>query len=113
VAEVFSLDADDVMPAPPKSKSAVVPKPVPAPPPVAAEEVFSLDADAAIPDLDAEVVAEVVPEAADEVLVLPHPAANGSAAHGTPHETVLPAKGRRPAVRITYVKPGQKSPIGK
>ncbi|MBA4190289.1 MAG: hypothetical protein C0467_20070 [Planctomycetaceae bacterium] len=28
-------------------------------------------------------------------------------------ETVVPAAGRRPAVRITFVKPGEKSPIGK
>ncbi len=28
-------------------------------------------------------------------------------------ETLVPAEGRRPAVRITFVKPGEKSPIGK
>ena len=32
---------------------------------------------------------------------------------GTVAETVVPAEGRRPAVRITFVKPGEKSPIKK
>jgi Zn-dependent protease with chaperone function len=34
-------------------------------------------------------------------------------AHALPRETMLPAKGKRPAVRITWVRPGRKSPIGK
>lgn len=124
-AEIFSLDPDEQPPEPkPAPKSAAASPPAPA---VEPEDIFSLDGDeepvaAEVLDLD-----EPAP-AKPEPVVLPHlagkaPMGAQSGATAAPHRvpepaltepasgTLLPASGKRPAVRITFVKPGEKSPF--
>jgi len=125
VAEVLPLDA------------AETPKP-PDPAPVAAAEVFSLDADAIpaaeVVEAEEAIVAELLPE--PEPPPAPKPAAPAPAGSGgVPTPPARPAFGsgssasmpalagtngsakaagrKRPAVKITIVKPGEKSPFAK
>jgi hypothetical protein len=127
VVEVLPLDAVET-PKPPNAA------------PVAVEEIFSLDADAIVaaevlPEEEA-IVAEVLPEPEPQPpspakLTAPTPAGSGSIAapparppFGSGSSASMPALAdangsaksaarRRPAVKITIVKPGEKSPFAK
>lgn len=126
----FSLDSGLPLPVPAKS-SATVPAVAP---PVAASDVFSLDADdaPAAPSkpalgpvafsLDADdhkpapapakaPEPKPAPKVVEAVLsgVAPVPAARTTA----PSATVTPASGKRPPLKITMVKPGDRSPLSK
>jgi Zn-dependent protease with chaperone function len=124
--DLFTLDADELAAA----KAAPPAKPAPKsaasdPEPVAAEEVFSLDADAIVeepapvksgPDSLSGSTAVPAPRAVFAAEVAPAAVVTEAApeTNGTAHTAVeKPAAGRRPALRITFVKPGEKSPIGK
>ncbi len=130
--EIFSLDADDDGEAepPPAKAPPVVPKsqaakPAPAP---ASDEVFSLDADELPPPAKpvAPVAQPVAQPAAKAVpAARPAPAKPASSTTVTPaarpafgSSASMPAlatngNGKRPAVKITLVKPGEKSPFAK
>ncbi|MDB5305806.1 MAG: hypothetical protein JWO38_8 [Gemmataceae bacterium] len=126
--DFFSLDPD-AAPAP------VTPQPANPPPPVvAANEIFSLDADdySPAPAVGAAVQSPAVPALAAFVPTAPaKPADSGtiptprakpaSVAVPTPAArekpvaaatVTKPAKNGRPAVKITFVRPGEKSPLG-
>jgi Zn-dependent protease with chaperone function len=129
--EVFSLDADELAAkAKAKATPAIVPPPAPRPgPPVGADEVFRLDADAkptpAAPTpkpepVVAAAVAEPAPKPASGATATPGSRPQfGSGSHaaiGLSREIPNGAtKGRpkRPAVKITFVKPGDTSPFAK
>ncbi len=103
---VFVLDAEPT----PVVQRPEPPKPAP---PVAADDVFSLDADAAAtepqPDAPPVVAAEVAPPKAAAELPETFDLGFGNA----PQPVIKPANGKRPALRITLVKPGEKSPLTK
>jgi hypothetical protein len=126
--DIFSLDADEIA----ATAKPPAPKPAPASPPAAkpaakpapavpAAEVFSLDASAPVAKAPAPAAkpAPSVPVAAAIPVAAARPAfGSGSGIapalgkDGT-NGTTTPANGRRPAVRITFVKPGEKSPFAK
>jgi hypothetical protein len=83
------------------------------------EPVFSLDADdhqpAAMKPADALSLsgATAAPAARQTAGGKAAATAPAPATNGATHSVLMPAEGRRPAVRITLVKPGEKSPFGK
>jgi Zn-dependent protease with chaperone function len=116
---VFSLDAD-AHAAPAPAPEPVKPKPAPQPAPVVeAEPVFSLDADDHKPGKPAEPKSAVQPapaprtEPATVALsgVAPAPAPRPGTFGTGPR--VVPSSGKRPALKITVLKPGQPSPLAK
>jgi Zn-dependent protease with chaperone function len=130
--DFFSLDADEIAAKsrPPAPKPAPVPPPAPKPaPPVTADDVFSLDADVvpaakavvpAAPAMPAVPVAVAKPASGATTVAAARPAfGSGSglapalgkeSSNGT---AAANGNGKRPAVRITFVKPGEKSPFAK
>src|SRR5262249_27601601 len=131
-AEIFSLDLDDAPAAPPPP----APKPAPARSPAVSispptGEFFSLDADEPPAPSMASPSATVAPAPASEVSTAafvapsakpsakpakpapaPAPAPAAPPAAEGPITTLKPAKNGRPAIRITIVRPGEKSPLG-
>ena len=126
-AEIFSLDADDALPI---METPAVPMVAPKPttpvkpaPAVDAEDIFSLNSEAVVPA--PQPLAQIVPVTAKPAAEAPTPSATVKPAFGT--DTVPmreaaregangsshAANGKRPAVKITFVKPGEKSPFAK
>lgn len=106
--EIFTLDADAIAIPPATKPSAVSARPGAAP---AAEEIFRLDEDdvvAAAPFQEAPHVAEVMP-VAEVAPARPAPVP----ATPTLSPPFKPVPVKRPAVKITMVKPGEKSPFAR
>jgi hypothetical protein len=139
VGDILSLDAAASPPAAPVPAPAVPKSSPPAPQPVSADEIFSLDADAlsgrsqpAGADLFS-LDADAIPTAAAFMQPTPRPAGPGAipgpamkgadsgvtASAETPaapaakeRVTITKAAGNgRPAIKITLVRPGEKSPL--
>ncbi len=117
ISQTFSLDSGLPLPAKPKSFAS----PAPAAP-VPAEEVFSLD-DGAPDDpapaegfsLDADDHKPAPARKTDSSAgVQPKPVAPSGAGSGVfPPSITKPASGKRPALKITMVRPGERSPLSK
>jgi Zn-dependent protease with chaperone function len=121
IGDLFTLDADALKPKPapvppPPPPPIVVAKPVSPPPtPVqsAGMDLFSLDADDSKPAVPA-MAARAQPSPPRPSGVVAAPAAKPVAAApvGDPTTVTKPAKNGRPPIKITMVRPGQKSPLG-
>lgn len=130
VGDIFSLDVSSSSPVATAPAPAEPKSPPPAPKPVSADEIFSLDADelsgrsqpapADIFSLDA----DANPPAAGSGAI-PSPVENGSESGESPAPAkpaapagkepmtiTKPASNGRPAIKITLVRPGEKSPLG-
>ncbi|HSQ57379.1 MAG TPA: hypothetical protein VLM40_16780, partial [Gemmata sp.] len=132
---VFSLDADEIAarsnPAPKPASSTVAaspPRPAPPPaPPVPAAEVFSLDPEPApasteppgVVDLGGDSALASPPRSSASAAAPARPAFGSgsgvasSLSKESPNGKPTRVKIKRPAVRITFVKPGEKSPLAR
>ncbi len=104
----FSLNAESA----PQPEPA---KPTPGAVPVAAAGLFSLDNDAPVKQKAEKEAREVAEKAAQSRSpgVVPASRVVASEAKPTPKTDTKPATGKRPAIRITLVRPGEKSPLAK